>query len=200
MDYYQNSRSTAEAGHAGSSAPTEERNELSFRQIFLRARLLMLCDGVRRYNQPCSETLHGLVPVRLYTTGPSTHWTMSTHAQHDGLVPGGSCHILACGARKPAQRRVWRPQARAAARPPSTIHTHISPAGNVRPRKVLLLLRPSRPGGAARRGQTRAADRRAGRPRGGSPRDRPAAGHRAAGGRSGRAAGGAARGAWPPPS
>jgi hypothetical protein len=135
MDYYQNSRSTTEAGHAGSSAPTEERNELSFRQIFLRARLLMLCDGVRRYNQPCSETLHGLVPVRLYTTGPSTHWTMSTHAQHDGLVPGGSCHILACGARKPAQRRVWRPQARAAARPPSTIHTHISPAGNVRPRK-----------------------------------------------------------------
>ena len=190
MDYYQNSRSTTEAGHAGSSAPTEERNELSFRQIFLRARLLMLCDGVRRYNQPCSETLHGLVPVRLYTTGPSTHWTMSTHAQHDGLVPGGSCHILACGARKPAQRRV---------RPRRYTRTSVRRATSA-PGKVLLLLRPSRPGGAARRGQTRAADRRAGRPRGGSPRDRPAAGHRAAGGRSGRAAGGAARGAWPPPS
>ena len=88
--------------------------------------LLMLCDGVRMYNQPCSETLHGLAPVRLL------------HEDLDALDDDD-----VCAARWLAgQTRVWRPHAREAARPPSKIHTHISPAGNVRPSKVLLLLRP----------------------------------------------------------
>ena len=151
--------------------------------------LLMLCDGVRMYNQPCSETLHGLAPVRLLHEDLDRHWTMTMCAQHDGL-PGK----LAFGARTPAKRRV---------RPRRYTRTSVRRATSA-PVKCCCCC-GLRPGGAVRRGQTRAADRRAGRPRGGrprggSPRDRPAADHRAAGGRSGRAAGGAARGAWPPPS